>query len=109
MTSIALDVQKNYMILEKSQLEFQELVYSNQKQTITSTLNTLAAAHADEDDYDIEKDTQVLDLKDYESEVDTAMASLESQLKELNAQIESFGKVIDTNIKSDFKLNIFGG
>lgn len=107
MTSIALDIQKNQMIQRKNELEFQEIIYTNQKQTITGTLTKLAEAHADDDGYNIETDPAVNRLKELETVTDVAMASIESQLKELNAAIDSFGKAVDTNIKTDYKLNIF--
>lgn len=109
MTFLAIDQAKLMAQITKHQLEFEEVCYSSQKQTVSQTLTAIADAHADDDDYDMSKDTTVISLKEMDKEIDSAIASIETRLKDLNAKIESYGKVVDNNIKNDCSLKISVG
>jgi len=101
MTFIAANIQKNYMVLQKSQLEYQSIVTSSNSQLITQRLATLAAQPNVDMESPFAKELQ------YRSQLLTQQqASIDSQLKSLNAQIESFQKLVDNNIKNDCKLNL---
>lgn len=106
MTFLALDVQKNFMIMQKSQLEYQEMCAVSNLDTVTSTLNAHVSSKSNDDNFDPEKDSTCLKLQAMQQMYEQQQASIESQLKNLNSQIESFEKAIDTNIKSECKLNI---
>lgn len=100
MAFLALDSQKMFMTIQKSQLEYQQMVCASNLQNITANLANLSAAGKDMES------NEVKTLQYYQQQYDQQQASIESQLKNLNAQIESFGKAIDTNIKNECKLNI---
>jgi len=101
MTYIAGNVQKNYMVLQKSQLEYKSIVASSGSQLITQRLATLAAQPNVDMESAFAKELQ------YRSQLLVQeQASIDSQLKSLNAQIESFQKLVDNNIKNDCKLNL---
>ena len=101
MTFLALNVQKSYLIQEKSQLEYKEMVASNNYNYVTSKLSTLAS----DDNVDMESNA-VKQLEHMQELYDSEKGSIESQLEVLNAQIESFQKAVSTNIKSECKLSI---
>lgn len=108
MTFISLDVQKNYMILQKSTLEYQELVVQDNKQYAeTQMANEQAVLTAKGTPMDTTSYAYMqYQIKD--QAYDQQIASIESQLKTLNANIESFGKVIENNIKDECKLKLLG-
>lgn len=103
MTFLALDVQKNYMISQRSSLEFQQICNSSNLQMVTQTLSNLAAQDSDGN---VMESAGAQRLQYLQQMYDQVQTSIESQLKSLNAQIESFQKAVDTNIKNDCKLNI---
>jgi len=103
MTFIAANIQKNYMVQQKSQLEYQSICVSSNVQQITQRLATLAA------EPNVDMESAFAKQLQYQSTVYTQQqAAIDTQLKNLNAQIDSFQKLIDNNIKSDCKLNLLG-
>lgn len=100
MTFLAIDSQKMFMMQEKSELEYQEVVYSSNLQTITQNLADLSAAGCDMES------NEVQELQYYQQLYEQRQASIESQLKVLNSEIESFDKTVTNNIKSECKLNM---
>ena len=108
MTYIALDVQKNYMMLQKSTLEFSELTVQDQKQYAeTQMANQQSILTAKGTPMDTTS-AAYMQYQIADQAFDQQIASIETQLKTLNANIESFQKVVDTNIKSECKLNLLG-
>ena len=106
MTFLALVVQKNYMVLQKSTLEYQEMSEVSNLDMITTTMSQVVSANSNNDNYDQAKDPTMVILQAMQQMYDTQQGSIETQLKALNAQIESFDKAIDANIKSECKLSI---
>lgn len=106
MTFLALDVQKNYMVLQRSTLEYQEMCATSNLDMVTSTLSQVISANSNNDNFDQETDPTCVRLQAMDQMYTNQQASIESQLKALNAQIESFEKAVDTNIKSECKLSI---
>lgn len=100
MTFLALDSQKMFMTQQKSQLEYQETVLSSNIQLITKNLADLAAADVDMEDSRVKK------LEYYQEMYEQQQGSIESQLKVINSEIESFDKAVTTNIKSECKFSI---
>ena len=100
MTFLAIDSQKMFMMQEKSSLEYQEVVYSSNLQTITQNLADLSAAGKDMES------NEVQELQYYQQLFEQRQASIESQLKVLNSEIESFDKAVTNNIKNECKLNM---
>jgi hypothetical protein len=95
-------IQKNAFVLQKSQLEYQSMVTSSNSQNVTSKLSTLAASNADMESNEAKQ-------LEYMSQMFTQQqASIDSQLKSINSNIEGLTKLIDNNIKSDCKLNLLG-
>jgi len=106
MTIMALDVQKNYLTLEKSDLEYEMEVCSSQKSTVSNGLTTLATQHSNDSSFDMDTNPQALVLEQLQKMYDTQSSSIDSQLKAINSQIESFQKTIDNNVKTECKLSI---
>ncbi len=106
MTVLALGVETNYLTLEKSDLEYQDMVCGSEKLMVSTKLSNLAAANANNDSFDMATNPQALALQAFQKMYDSKSASIESQLKVINAEIDGYKKAIDTNVKNDFKLNI---
>ena len=100
MTSLALSCVRADLVGQKSSLEFQQMVYSNQLNDLTSKLAQLSESGADMDS------SPVRALEEWQKLYEQKQASIESQLKSINEQITNYGKAIDTNIKNDFKLSL---
>lgn len=113
MTFLTLDVQKNYMVLQKSQLEYQEMLSTNQKQQVVQEISNLYSQYENENKESGVttglQDTQKQELEKYnnlQQKFDTEISTIETQLKTLNSQIESYEKAIDTNVKGECKFSI---
>lgn len=101
MTFLSLNIEKSYLTIEKTQLEFEEMCISNKLNTITEDLQDyLSEDGADSDD----AYAKVLEAQ--QEQYDSDKESLESRLKVLNTEIESYQKTVETNIKSECKLSI---
>lgn len=99
MTFLSLNVEKSALTIEKNQLEYEEMILSNQENEITEELSDYLGDNNQEDAYSkyLEEQQQVYDQR---------KASIESQLKVLNAEIDSYDKAVDTNVKSECKLSV---
>lgn len=100
MTYLALDTQKAFLMTQKSQYEYRQVICSSNVQQVTQSLANLANSDADMESNEVQT------LQYYQEMYEQEQASIESQLKVINNEIESFQKVVDTNIKSECKLNI---
>lgn len=100
MTFIALDVQKNFLIQQQSTLQYKEMIASNNYENVTASLATLSESGASMDSAPAKK------LAYYQQLYEQQQSSIESQLKVIQNQIDSFQKTVDTNIKSECKLSI---
>ena len=101
MTFMALTMQKGYLVTQKSQLEYQQLVATNNYNYVTSQLTTLAA----DDNTDMESNS-VKQLEYYQEMYDTQKESIDSQLKVINTELESYQKAIENNVKTECKLSV---
>jgi len=101
MTFMALTMQKSYLTTQKTQLEYQQLVATNDYNYVTSQLTTLAS-----DDKTDMNSNAVKQLEYYQEMYSTNRESIDSQLKVLNTELESYGKAIEQNVKSECKLSI---
>lgn len=101
MTFMALSMEKSYIIQQKTQLEYQQMVASNEYNYVTSQLTTLAA----KTDVDMES-AQVKKLEYYQELYDSQRNSIDSQLKVLNTELEGYNKAIENNVKTECKLSI---
>ena len=97
---LSLNIEKSSLITQKNDLEYQEMILSQQENDITAELSDyLSQEGAEEDAYSksLEADQQLYDSK---------KASIESQLKLINGEIDGYDKAVDTNIKSECKLQV---
>lgn len=101
MTFLALNIDKSYLIQEKADLEYQEMTITNEYNYVTSEL----ADYASNEKNDMES-AYAKALENYQKLYDSQRQAIESKLEVINAEIESFGKAVSNNIKSECKLNI---
>ena len=101
MTFMALTMQKSYIMTQKTQLEYQQLVAQNDYNYVTSQLTTLAS-----DDKTDMNSNAVKQLEYYQEMYSTTKDSIESQLKVLNAELDTYQKSIEQNVKTECKLSI---
>lgn len=106
MTFIDLNVDKNSLIMQRDQLQYQEMILSEDLNSITRQMSDITQEHSGDADYNPDTDLELKALE-YEQEIyDSQKGSIESQLKELNSEIEGFDKAVDTNIKQSCKISI---
>lgn len=106
MTFLALNIDKSYLIHEKSDLEYQEMIITNEYNYVTSELADYATAAGEKDSGKTMDDSTAKALQSYQQLYDSQRQSIESKLEVINAEVESFGKAVSTNVKSECKLNI---
>lgn len=102
MTFLSLGIEKSSLMQEKSHLEYEESVIVNELNYVTEEMADVAG----EDDVDLENNPYYEELQHYQELYNSKKEGIESQLKTLNAEIESYDKAVDTNIKSECKLSI---
>lgn len=102
MTFLALNIQKSSLIEQKSDLEYQEMVYTNEYDYVTSRLADLTS----DSSVDLSNNREAAKLQALQQFYDSKKNSIESQLEVINGQIEGFQKAVSTNIKSECKLTI---
>ena len=98
MTMCVLNARLLSLTMQKSDLEYKILAINNKRQIIS--YQTAALADVDMDDPSMTQ-LQALDQV-YELE----QTSLETQEKEVSAEFDSVQKLLENNIKKDFKLNV---
>ncbi len=101
MTFLSLSIEKESLTMEKSMLEYQEMVLSNHLNTVTGQLSDYLCANENSSE-----DSYAQSLQAQQQLYDSQKGSMESKLKVLNAEIESYDKAITTNIKSECKLSL---
>jgi len=101
MTFLALNIDKSYLIQEKSELQFQELSITNQYNYVTEEL----ADYASDDSNDMDS-PKAKALQNFQQLYDSQRGAIESKLQVINSEIEGFEKATSTNIKSECKLSI---
>lgn len=94
-------VQANLLsaTLYKSQLEFSIMQISNKRMNLAWQTSQLSNA-------DWENDPRVKQLQAMDSYLELQQKNLETQQKAVAAQIESYQKLVDSNVQKEFKLNI---
>lgn len=94
-------VQANILstTLYKSNLEFQIMNISNKRQQIAYQTMQLS-------DVDWENDPRIKQLQAMDSYLELQQETFETQQKAAASQLESLLKLIDTNVKKDFTLNL---
>ena len=99
MAFLTLNIEKNAMMIEKTQLEYQQMVYQNQYNDVLEEMT----GYLQDGDTDTES-AKMKELQTLQQYYDTQKGSVESRLTLLNQEIESFDKVIGENIKNTCKL-----
>ena len=101
MTFLALNLDKSYLTQEKSEFEYQEMTITNQYNYVTEQL----ADYSNQKDADMGS-PMAKKLESYQQLYDSQKSAIESKLEVINAEIESFDKAVQTNVKSECKLSI---
>ncbi|MEI8128963.1 MAG: hypothetical protein WCG95_05035 [bacterium] len=104
MTFLSLSIEKESLTMEKSMLEYQEMVLSNHLNTVTGQLSDYLATQTNNENTGA--DCYAQSLQAQQQLYDSQKGSIESKLKAINAEIESYDKAITTNIKSECKLSL---
>lgn len=109
MTFLALSIDKCSLIQQRDLLQYQEMVLNQDLNRITQEMSDITSEHTGDEDYDPDSDLEMKQLQYQQQIYDSEKESLETQLKELNSEIDSYGKAVETNIKSDCAFKISAG
>jgi hypothetical protein len=104
MTFLSLNIEKSSLTIQKSQLEFQEMILSEELNTVEQQMQDLTESADGDSDITSTSAYKTLELMD--EQYNSQKEAIESQLKSINAEIEGYDKAVDTNIKSECKLSI---
>ena len=99
MTIGAINPRLLSLTLYKSNLEFSITSISNKRQQIAYQTMQLS-------NVDWENDPRVQQLQAMDSYLELQQKNLETQQKAASSELESMQKILDTNIKKDFQLNL---
>lgn len=99
MTVGAINTNVLMMTQYKSQLEFSIMTISNKRQNIAYQTMQLS-------NVDWETDPRVKQLQAMDQWLELQQKNLETQQKSATAQLESYQKILDTNVKKDFTINL---
>lgn len=94
-------IEGSTLTLEKNRLEYEEMILSRQVEGITEELSDYLA----DDDADAES-AYAQYLEQQQEMYDSKKDSIESQLKVINAELESYDKAVDSGIKRECKLSL---
>lgn len=106
MTFLALNIDKSYLIHEKSDLEYQEMIITNEYNYVTDAMSDYATEASQGGSNKSVDDATMAALQAQQQLFDSQKKAIESKLEVINAEVESFTKAVSTNIKSECKLNI---
>ncbi len=106
MTFLACDGQKNFFIMQKSQVQFEMSLVGSRALMITRNMDQMAAI-ADGEDLENNADYQYLQRE--EEFLETRKDNLESQIALLDAQVNGLKTLVNNNIKNSCGLNLLGG
>ena len=99
MTVGAINTNVLMMTQYKSQLEFSIMTISNKRQNIAYQTMQLS-------NVDWENDPRVKQLQAMDQWLELQQKNLETQQKSATQQLESYQKILDTNLKKDFTINL---
>ena len=99
MTIGAINTRLLSLTMYKSNLEFSITSISNRRQQIAYQTMQLA-------DADWESDPRVQQLQSMDQYLELQQKNLETQQKAATSELESMQKILDTNVKKDFTLNL---
>ena len=95
------------LTMYKSDLEYRLMSISNQKQTLALQSANYAAQYANcGGTGSLENDPYMLSIQYMDKALEAEQKTLETQQKAAAADLESVEKLVDNNVKKDFKLNI---
>jgi len=107
MTFLALSSQRSLFMLQKSQLEFEQLLVMNQANWLQQEMADRADALGTE--VDLDNDPMYVSMQKEEEYLTTRQDTLSNQISLLNEEINSTKSLVQTNIKSSCGLNLIGG
>ena len=112
MTFLAIDAQKSLFTLQKSQVEFEQMLILNQVNWCTKQMNTITQTYnemyGDDSDMDPSEDPYFIELEQMEEQLQTRKSNLDSQITLLNEEINSCKTMANNNIKQSCGLNLLG-
>ena len=95
------------LTMYKSDLEYRLMSISNQKQALSLQSANYAAMYANAGGTgSLENDPYMLQIQYMDKALEAEQKTLETQQKAAASDLESVEKLLDTNVKKDFKLNI---
>lgn len=106
MATAAAQARLMSLTMYKSDLEFKLMNISTQRQGVTKLSADYAAAYAEMGGTEsLEDDAYVVSLQKQDEYLEQQQTQIENMLQEANAEKESIEKLVQNNIKQDFKLN----
>ncbi len=113
MTFLAIDAQKSLFTLQKSQVEFEQMLILNQVNWCTKQMNTITQTYNemygdDTDAPQADEDPYFIELQQMEEQLQTRKSNLDSQITLLNEEINSCKTMTNNNIKQACGLNLLG-
>lgn len=107
MTVAAAQARLLSLTMYKSDLEYRIMNISNQKQALALQSAAYAQAYAEAGGTDsLENNPYMLAIQYKDKALETEQKTLETQQQAAATELESVEKLVENNIKKDFKLNL---
>ena len=106
MSFLASTAQKSLLILQKSQIGFEQTLVMNKANQITREMSYYANENQDAD---LDNDPYYIELQQTEEFLESRQDTLSTQYDLLDKEISSMQTAISNNIKSGCTLNLVGG
>ena len=107
MTIAAAQARMLSLTMYKSDLEYRLMSISNQRQALSLQSSNYAALYAAAGGTgSLDNDPYMLQVQYMDKALEAEQKTLETQQKAAASDLESIEKLVDSNIKKDFKLNI---
>ena len=109
MTVCAALISLQYSMSYKSDLEFSLMEIGQRRQALAYRSSVLAMKSSSDPEVILSEDPTYLAMTWQDKQYEQQQKTLETQLSVVSAQIESYQKLVDNNVKNEFKINFGGG
>ena len=108
MSFLAVDGQKNLLILQRNQIQFEQTLIMSQANWVSKEMGYYAN-EIDAAGGDLDNDPYYIELQQTEEYLESQQDTLESQITLLDSEINSLKSMVNNNIKNSCGLNLIGG
>jgi len=108
MSFLAVDAQKNLLILQRNQTQYEQVIVIQEANFVGKEMGRVAAEYQNSEE-SVDTDPWYIELQQTEEYLESLQDTLESQITMLDSEINSLKSMVNNNIKNSCGLNLIGG